>query len=227
MRDHLGVEPDAEARPQAPRAEAQARGARALRRRGRGPRRGGERGRDRADRAPRRRRDRRAGAAGRGLDACASGAGRRRLPHRRAPARGARDDARTLARRRPRQRRHAAPRRGRVRRGGGALGRLRRPARLEGAARLRRRDLPRPAAPVRRDAKASASPWSPTVRRPCTSSPSPDPSPSCSEPSGTGFRPSSWTRRTTSRRSRRAVRPSRSTSPWPGRSRCTSASRRS
>ena len=41
--DHLGVEPDAEARAQAPRAEAQARGARALRRRGRGSRRGGAR----------------------------------------------------------------------------------------------------------------------------------------------------------------------------------------
>src|SRR5688500_16021378 len=51
--DHLGVEPDAEARPKAPRAEAQAGGARALSGRGGGPRGGGGRGRDRADRAAR------------------------------------------------------------------------------------------------------------------------------------------------------------------------------
>ena len=56
--DHLGVEPDAEARPQAPRAETQARGARALRGRGRGSRRGRDRRRDRAGRAARRGRDR-------------------------------------------------------------------------------------------------------------------------------------------------------------------------
>ena len=56
-------EPDAEARPAAAVAAAQARRARPLRGRGRGPRRGGARGRRRAGRAARRRRDRRAGAA--------------------------------------------------------------------------------------------------------------------------------------------------------------------
>ena len=52
------------------------------------------------------------------------------------------------------QRRHAAARGGRVRRRGCALRRLRRPARPEGATRVGRRDLPRPARRVRRRARA-------------------------------------------------------------------------
>ena len=225
--DHLGVEPDAEARPQAPRAEAQARGARAVRGRGRGSGRGGRRGRDRADRAPRRRRERRARAARRGLDAAAPGARRRRLPHGRPAARGARDDAGALARLRSRQHRHAAPRRGRLRRGGRALRGLRRPARLEGAARVGRGDLPRAAARVRRraraaggarrarrDAAARARPLRPGRR-------------SSSEPSGRGCRRSSCNRRqrrddrdvgrgrVAQRRSRRRDRALRALAPEP------------
>ena len=80
----------------------------------------------------------------------APGSRRRRLPHRRPAARAARDDAGALARLGSRQHRHAAARRGRLRRGGRALRGLRRPARLEGAARVRRGDLPCPAARVRR-----------------------------------------------------------------------------
>ena len=164
--DHLGVEPDAEARPQAPRAEAQARGARALRGRGRGSRRGG------------------AAAGIEPIELLVAGenvepellAAVSTLAHparvvgvyrtRRPAARAARDDARALARRRSRQRRHAAARRRRVRRRGRALRGLRRPARLEGAARVGRRDLPRPAARLRRRARRRASRSSRTAAPP-------------------------------------------------------------
>ena len=57
-------------------------------------------------------------------------------------------DARALARRRSRERRHADPHGGRLRRRGRALGGLRRPDRAEGAARLGGLDLARAAAAV-------------------------------------------------------------------------------
>ena len=76
-----------------------------VRRRGRGSRRRGALGGDRAGRSARRRRDGRARAARRALDAGAPAARDRRLPPRRPAARDARPDARALARRRSRERR--------------------------------------------------------------------------------------------------------------------------
>ena len=65
------------------------------------------------------------------------------------PRRAAAGRARALARRRPGERRHADPDRGRVRRRRRALAGLRRPDRPEGAPRLGRLDLARPAVAVR------------------------------------------------------------------------------
>ena len=88
------------------------------------------------------RRGRRAAAARGRRERAARSARDRRLPARRsAGVGGARRDARALARLRPRQRRHPDPDRRGVRRGGRALGRLRRPDLAEGAARERRLDL--------------------------------------------------------------------------------------
>ena len=132
-------------------------------------------------------------------------------------------DARALAGRRSRQRRHAAARRGCVRRG---WWRSRTAAPIRSAQRRcaplqARSSAFRCSRSTTRPENASRS--SPTARRRCTSSPSPAQSPSSSEPNGTACRRRSSSSRTRPRRSRRAAPPSRSTSPWPGRSRSTSA----
>ena len=220
--DHLGVESDAEARPQAPRAEAQARGARALRRRGRGPGRGG-------------------GAAGiepiellvagenvepellAGVSTLgASGARRRRLPQRRTPhgsraRRPSRSGASAIPATSARccvRRMRSAPR-----------WRCRRAAPTRSA---RRRCVPRPARSSASRCWVRGSAGDARLAR----------RPRRAAAAGTralgadafvlgaerdGLPQELVNGATPSPRSRRAAQPSRSTSPWPGRSRSTSA----
>ena len=140
--DHLGVEPDAEACPEAPRAEAQARGARAVRGRGRGS---GSRPQPR----PRSSLSSCSSWTKLWSRACWPRSRRCRIPHGSSAStapptrRVSRARSRRALRLRPRQRWHAAARRRRVRRSGRALRRLRRPARVSGGPRLGRGDLPR------------------------------------------------------------------------------------
>ena len=96
-------------------------------------------------------------AHGRALDPRPSGPGRRRVPARRPAARRPCRGARALARRRPRQRRHAPPsRRGARSRLRRALGRLRRSDFAEGAQGLGRGGVSRPDRGLRRGAAALA-----------------------------------------------------------------------